>query len=211
MNREQLLEAFRGYLESSELEETPAEAPDLHTLFTEMAALRNEVKTEARQFKNALEEFRGVFESLEETHQTLNQAVERSSADCHTRIRENLRGLLLDMVDLHDRLEAGLGALERYQPGFWEGMRKDRRLFIDSIKEGQAMTLRRLEQLLARHHVRPLEVLDQKLDPHTMKAVEIISNPAYEHGSVVEELRKGFTWEEGILRLAEVKVNKLPN
>jgi molecular chaperone GrpE len=42
-----------------------------------------------------------------------------------------------------------------------------------------------------------------------MSAVEICQDPKLDNGMVVEELRKGFIFEENVLRLAEVKVNKL--
>jgi molecular chaperone GrpE len=41
-----------------------------------------------------------------------------------------------------------------------------------------------------------------------MRAVEMDSQPHLENGIVTGELRKGFLWEEDVLRLAEVKVNK---
>ena len=42
-----------------------------------------------------------------------------------------------------------------------------------------------------------------------MSAVEISHDPKLDNGIVIEELRKGFLFEENVLRLAEVKVNKL--
>lgn len=71
------------------------------------------------------------------------------------------------------------------------------------------MTLRRLDELLARQHVRPLEVLGITMDPHLMKVVELDHRPELDNGIVTAELRKGFRWGDEILRLAEVKVNKL--
>ena len=47
------------------------------------------------------------------------------------------------------------------------------------------------------------------LDPHTMNAVEIDRDPKIDNGIVLEELRKGFLFEDQVLRIAEVKVNKL--
>lgn len=211
MNKDQLLQAFSTYLERAEEEAAAAgEEVDLHTLFTEMAALRNEVKTESRQFKNALDEFRGVFETLQESHGTLNKALERSTAECRKQTRETLRSFLLDLLEIYDRMEAGLHALHAYKPGFWGG--KHQLEFVESVREGQGMTLRRVGQLLERYHIQALDTLGKPLDPHTMRAVETVSDPEYANGSVVEELRKGFLWEDEVLRLAEVRVNKLqPN
>ena len=71
------------------------------------------------------------------------------------------------------------------------------------------MTLKRFDQLLQRHNVQAIDCIGKLLDPSTMSAVEIDRNPKLENGIVIEELRKGFLFEGNVLRLAEVKVNKL--
>ena len=69
------------------------------------------------------------------------------------------------------------------------------------------MSLRRLEELLARQQVRPMESLGKPVDPHTMKVMEVEpdSRPDLASGTVTAELRKGFLWGEEVLRLAEVR------
>ena len=71
------------------------------------------------------------------------------------------------------------------------------------------MTLKRFENLLQRHNVYAIDCMGKLLDPRTMSAVEISHDPKLGNGIVIEELRKGFLFEENVLRLAEVKVNKL--
>lgn len=71
------------------------------------------------------------------------------------------------------------------------------------------MTLKRFEQLLQRHQVYAIDCVGKPLDPRTMSAVEISQDPKLDNGIVIEELRKGFLFENNVLRLAEVKVNKL--
>jgi molecular chaperone GrpE len=75
--REKLLSRFVAYLdgldhdESGEVpataEETREEA-DLFSVFVELAGLRNEVRTQSRLVKEALEQFRGVFDTLQASH-----------------------------------------------------------------------------------------------------------------------------------------------
>jgi molecular chaperone GrpE len=79
---------------------------------------------------------------------------------------------------------------------------------IESLRTGQHITLRRLNQILSEYHLRPLEALDKPLDPHTMKVVEVESRADVAQGIVLDELRKGFFWDEELLRPAEVKVAK---
>ncbi len=209
MNKDQLLQAFSTYLEQAETEDTAdaGQQIDLYTLFTEMAALRNEVKLESRQFKSALDDFRSVFETLQESHATLSKTLERSAAESRKQTRETLRTFLLDWLEIYDRMEAGMDALRHYKPGFWGS--KYQLEFVESLREGQGMTVRRVEQLLERYRVRAINALGKPLDPYAMRAVETANDPAYANGCVVEELRKGFMWEDEVLRLAEVRVNKL--
>jgi molecular chaperone GrpE len=42
-----------------------------------------------------------------------------------------------------------------------------------------------------------------------MRAIEIENRNDVENGIVTGEIRKGFMWENEVLRLAEVKVNKI--
>ena len=71
------------------------------------------------------------------------------------------------------------------------------------------MTLRRFEQLLHEHQVKAIECVGKLLDPMSMKAVETASDADIDNGMVLEELRKGFLYQDQVLRLAEVKVNKI--
>lgn len=205
----QLLEQFRTYLETCDPEaggDETSPTTDLFSLFTELAGLRNEVKLEARQFKVALDHFKTVVETLQTTQAQWRQDVDERHRQQR---RDALRSMLLEMLEIYDRLEDGLATLSNYTPSRWtRWFTKHESRVIDGLKEGQAMTLRRFNQFLTRYHVRPLEVLNKPLDPHCMQAVEADSQPHLENGIVTGELRKGFLWEEELLRPAEVKVNK---
>lgn len=190
----ELLTQFENYLQNvDEVEDTGTDTTDLFALFTELAALRNEVKLESRQVKKALDMFKENFDLVESNNQH----------------REFQRHLLLDFLEVYDRLHAGMLSLNNYKPSFFSFFSKREIALIKSIKEGQAMTLRRFEQQLAKYKVLPIEVLNKTLDPHCMQAVEVDKQAKIDNGIVTGELRKGFMWENEILRLAEVKVNKI--
>lgn len=222
MTQETLLAQFRAFLETLPEPEiaagTTPVATDLFDLFSELTALRGEVKHESRQFKVALDQFKTVMatvetQSLEQSEQRLVEqfakTLERYHSQKDKHQQEAVRRLLLEFLEVYDRIEAGLDILKNYAPTKWLGpFGKHEFQFIQSIMEGQAITLHRLEQLLARYRVYPLEVLNKTLDPHYMRALETQNSPELENGIVTAELRKGFRWEDEILRLAEVKVNK---
>jgi len=208
-NKTQLLEQFSQYLEVVELEPEP-EQTDLYSLFSEMAALRNEVKTESRQFKNALGDFKTGFDSLQQSNDELTKELDNYRAQLETQKEHITRNLLLEFLEVYDRLLAGSKVLASYQPvsSLFVHSKKQDKQFIHSIQEGQSISLRRLEQLLGKYEVIAIEVLNQSLDPYSMTAIEIDHNPKIDDGIVTEELRKGFKWQNKMLRLAEVKVNK---
>src|SRR4051812_25935773 len=82
--KEALLDQFRCYLDSieeaPEQEEVAGAEADLFTVFVELTALRNEVRTESRLVKDALDQFRGVFGTLQSSHATLEQELKRAQA-----------------------------------------------------------------------------------------------------------------------------------
>ena len=71
--KQALLERFRAYLDGAEsaqpdlpetVDEAAEETADLYAIFVELAGLRTEVRTESRLVKDALDQFRGVFDTL---------------------------------------------------------------------------------------------------------------------------------------------------
>lgn len=205
--KEALLAQLRAYLDGLDVAPAAAEE-DAFSLLAELTALKTEVKRESRQVKEALDQFRAVFSTLESGHAALARELESRRAAEKTLRRETLRPLLLQLLELRDRLEAGL-AMETSPARPLLGRllhRPDPRLA--EFRQGQAMTLRRLDRILGDYRVQPLEVLDRPLDPHTMRVVEVESRADRTQGVVTGELRKGFFWDDELLRPAEVKVNK---
>ena len=207
--REELVARFRGYLEDAE--ETPPEpapeAPDLFSLLAELAALKNEVKIESRQVKTALEEFRGLFDTLRQSNARLDGELGRQR-ERETRERQDAeRDLLLELLELRDRMQAGQDQLLRYRPG-WLARRGGAGDYVGGIAEGQAMLLRRLDETLARRGVRPLQALGRHFDPATMHAADTAYDPERDGGQVLRETRSGYLHHGRLLRPAEVIVNK---
>ncbi|CAA9889273.1 Protein GrpE [Candidatus Methylobacter favarea] len=210
--KNRLLEEFQSYLEQTDLAHAlSAEQPDLTTLLSEMAGLKSEVKAESRHFKTTLDTLSNALTTLQADHKVLADGLAIHSERLQKMRSETLRTVLLDIVDIYDRLTAGFGVLQNYQPvsSLFSHSRKQDVRFIKAFKKGQSITLTRFEQLLQRHNVHAIDCVGKLLDPLTMSAVEISQDPTLANGIVIEELRKGFLFEENVLRLAEVKVNKL--
>jgi molecular chaperone GrpE len=211
-DKEYLLARFRAYLEAAGAtpEEAPVagDGPDLFTLLAEVAGLKAEVKVESRQVKAALDQFRELFDLLRQAQQRLEDDLNRQQQREDMGRQAAEQDLLLELLDLRDRLQAGLNQGQGYSPG-WLARRGGAETFVAGMSQGLGMNLRRLDEILHRRGVRPLQVLERAFDPQTMHAGEVTEDRARPAGQVVGELRKGFTHHDRLLRAAEVVVNKL--
>lgn len=210
VDKERLVERFRAYLETRDTqapETVAAESPDLYTLLAEQAALKNEVKIESRQVKAALDQFRELFDTLRQTNTRLGEELERQQQRAQKQQREAERELLLELLELRDRLQAGHEQARRYRPG-WLARRGGADAFVAGMADGSAMNLARVDEILGRRGVQPLRAVGRAFDPQTMRAVEVVHDPAREEGEVVDEQRAGYLQHDRLLRLAEVIVNK---
>jgi len=208
----ELLKDFQNYLEQSHSNEpfSAVEQPDLNTLLSELTTLKTEVKTESRHFKSTLDTLSSALDAVQDDNKTLTAELAKSDERIASQETEIMRSMLLEMVELYDKLNTGIGVLQSHRPVnrlFQHSQKKDIR-FIEQFKQGQIMTIKRFERLLQDHHIKVVECIGQRLDPATMSAVETGNNPKIDNGIVLEELRKGFLYQNQVLRLAEVKVNK---
>ncbi len=217
--KEALLDRFRDYLErmddpyrTENMADADAddERSDLYALFVELAALKNETKIASRQFKGALDQFRELFETVRSGQETLREVVRRQPAELEKARQEALRPLLLELLDLKDRLEAGLRVDVEPKASFFSRFCQRERDLLTALTSGQEISLRRLEQILAAQGVHALTAVGEPLDPLCMRAVEVSARPDVDRGVVTEELRKGYLWGERLLRPAEVIVNRPP-
>lgn len=210
-----LIEQFRRYLDSTGEVPKPdlavggaaGEASDLYTVFVEMAALRNETRAGSRLVKEAFDQFRDVFQTLQSSQSVLEQELQRARDREREQEKTLLRPLLLDLLDLRDRLAAGLRPPSP-PPVPWYGRWGRSAAQPEPWQEGLRMTLRRLDQLLYGRRVTPIEMLGRRFDPRLGRVVATRDEAGIEPGVVVEEVRAGFLWEDAILRSAEVIVNK---
>jgi molecular chaperone GrpE len=157
--------------------------------------------------KEALDQFRGVFGTLQSSHVTLEQELKRAQADTHERGRALLRPLLLDLLDLRDRLAAGLRQPPA-PPARFARWRARRRADAEGWREGLGITLRRLDRILAERNVVRIEMKGRRFDPRTGRVVGTTEDQSVGNGVVVDEVSAGFMWDDNLLRAAEVIVSK---
>ena len=208
--KQALLSRFQAYLDSAETTapEPRTETADLYSLFVEVAGLRSEVRTESRLVKEALDQFRGVFDTLQAAQANLQQDLDRARTAARDQADAALRPLLLDVIDLRDRLLAALASASAARPG-WAGRLLRRPASGGGAwQEGLRMTLRRLDQVLLDRWVVPMQMAGQPFDPRRARVVGTSAESAAADGTVIEEVRAGFLWDDQVLRTADVIVSK---
>jgi molecular chaperone GrpE len=90
----------------------------------------------------------------------------------------------------------------------------DRALTVDAGEGGSAyrrgveLIHGKLQDLLGKHGVRPIEALGSDFDPNVHQAVIHESSPGHREGEVIGELRRGYMIGQRLLRPAMVKVAK---
>ncbi|MBH1958028.1 MAG: nucleotide exchange factor GrpE [Burkholderiales bacterium] len=216
--KERLIDEFRACLEDWEPSDGNAcdaagdgPAVDLALLFSELSVLRNEVRAEARQFKTALDDMRALTELLSEQNRRLAQDLERAREAEGAALRQSERRLLLEILEIRDRIGAAMGVFSAYRPGWLSRLAPAETRLAQGLGEGITLTLRRLDDVLAERRVRAIEAVGGRLDPNTMRAIATAVDADRAPGEVLREARRGYMRDDELLRLAEVIVNKREN
>jgi molecular chaperone GrpE len=215
--KQMLLSQFSAWLDAASVG-GPLDAPtdpnelpptaDLYSLFVEMAGLRSEVRTESRLVKEALEQFRGVFETLQTSHAAVRQDLERARSEVRDQAKAAVRPLLLDVIDLRDRLVAALKLSGAARTGWLDRALRRSVSGGEAWQEGLRLTLRRLDQVLLDRDVVAMQLEGRRFDPLLARVVAIVTDGTAPDGTVIEEVRAGFVWDDQVLRTAEVVVSQ---
>jgi molecular chaperone GrpE len=216
--KERLIDEFRACLDDWEPADgsacdAAADGPvvDLALLFAELSVLRNEVRAEARQFKTALDDMRALTELLGEQNRQLTHDLARAREAEGAAQRQTERRLLLEMLEVRDRIGAAMGVFSAYRPGWLSRLAPAETRLAQGLGEGIALTLGRLDDVLAERRVRAIEAVGGRLDPNTMRAIATAVDVDRPPGEVLREARRGYMRDDELLRLAEVIVNKREN
>ncbi len=208
--KERLIGEFRALLEQSDEGWQQADqSVDLQTLLSEMAALRNEVRLQARQSKGVIDELRSANEQLRLENERLVRDAEHQRQQAAGIRLQTERQMLLELLELRDRVEAGAAASRTHRPSWLTRLFARRNVrYVKALGEGLQLVLNRMDRLLSDYRVRPIESLGRPLDPQCMNAVGVRTDRRQPDGIVVVEQRRGFIRDGSLLRCAEVIVNK---
>lgn len=125
----------------------------------------------------------------------LQRRTERNRAEWRTRAIQDLATELLPAID---QLEMAIGSASSA---------KD----LGTVVEGLAMVKDAFLAALKKFRVEPIRAENQPFDPNLHEAMVQEENPELPDLTVSQELRKGYIFDEWVLRAAQVKVSRNPN
>lgn len=167
----------------------PGEPTDEHA-----GAVESDIRAELEQAKaESAERWDQLVRSRAEL-ENLRKRMQRDVENAHKYAVEKFAG---DLLSVRDSLEMGLDAAR----GGAE---------LSRIIEGTELTLKLLEQTMAKHGVQELDPTGQRFDPDRHQAMSLQENGEMAPNTVMAVMQKGYLLNDRLLRPAMVIVSKLP-
>lgn len=160
-------------------ESTASTSAEMEKLRAEVERLTNERDAEREQRLRTLADFQNFRRRKEE-----ERGADRQFAN---------RELIIGLLPVLDNFERALAAAEKTRS-------------YDALVDGVRLTLRQLNDFLAKNGVNPIESLGKEFDPNFHEAVMRVEDGGHPENSVVEELQRGYVMHDRVLRPSMVKV-----
>lgn len=125
----------------------------------------------------------------------------RTERDIHLRISRGKSGLFVALLEVLDNFDRLLSVGE-------QSLKSDEGAAVAPFVDGAALIKRQLLAVLAKEGVEPLDdPVGQIFDPNYHEAL-FAQEGGGEHGTIVEEIQKGYAYQAEVLRPSKVKVIK---
>jgi molecular chaperone GrpE len=186
--------------------------------------LSEQTESALAAFKQAIEEIRSVVPKDAQAAWTAGKALAEGLADLDEALHRGEREIERareQIAELSPRaLEAALEELHRSRSWIRRRLlrnyhdeviaivgrdRVNRRELFESFLEGYGLIQKRLRRVMAAEGVERISCEGLPVDPELMTVLEVIDVPEKPAGTVVKELRRGYTWRGRVIRYAEVQ------
>jgi len=141
-------------------------------------------------------------ESLDRGRREIDRAREQIAG-------ESIRELEGALNDLHRRRSwIGRRLLRGYHGAVLDLVRRaglSRQDLFDTLIEGFGLIQNRLRRVMASEQVKRIACEGNAVDLALMTVLEVVDLPDRTPGTVVKELRRGYTWRDRVIRYAEVQ------
>jgi molecular chaperone GrpE len=181
-------------------------------------------ETTLSALRQAMEQFRSVEpkeaqavftagKALAEALADLDESLERGHREIerarHQIAEDSIRALEAALNDLHRRRSwIRRRMLRAYHNQVLDLINRDgasRHGLFDSFLEGYGLIQKRLRRAMASEQVKRIPCEGNPVDPELMTVLEVVELPDQPPGTVVKELRRGYTWRGRVIRYAEVQ------
>ena len=174
-----------------EAEAAPPEGEDPRT-WAEKRAAKKQAKLDkkAQGYKEQIEQLEDkVKRQLAEFENFRN----RTEKEKHAMFETGAKSVIEKMLPVVDNFERGLATVP-------EDKKEDP--FVDGMNRIYKQLMTELENI----GVKPIEAVGQEFDPNLHNAVMQVESEEYESGTVAQELMKGYTYRDSVVRHSMVAV-----
>jgi molecular chaperone GrpE len=161
-------------------------------------------KPTKKDLEKHIEEMNKQLEISEDKAEKYLKELQYTKADMQNMQKQNLK-LIQDVMD-----RANGSILQQLIPLLDELQILGSNDADDRLIEGVQMVERKLMKVLELEGVQPIEAEGLKFDPFRHEAIMEVETLNFEDGYVADEIRRGYTYKDRILRASAVKVARAP-
>jgi molecular chaperone GrpE len=170
------------------MDEMPEEEPKTEE---QLESLQEALETEKRRAENYLTQLKYARADLENLKNRCDREIDEVKKHCTERI-------ITDLLDVADELELAIQSARSSESS-------------EALVQGVEMTLKKLKKTLENEGVSPMKCVGEPFDPSKHSAVAKTEEEGVDGCRIVEEVRKGYTMREKVIRPSIVKVVVQPS
>jgi len=170
------------------MDEMPEEEPKTEE---QLESLQEALETEKRRAENYLTQLKYARADLENLKNRCDREIDEVKKHCTERI-------ITDLLDVADELELAIQSARSSESS-------------EALVQGVEMTLKKLKKILENEGVSPMKCVGELFDPSKHSAVAKTEEEGVDGCRIVEEVRKGYTMREKVIRPSIVKVVVQPS
>ena len=171
--------------EEQEIENQSAETEDLQEEVEEI----DETEKLIEELKEQNGEYLAHIQRLQADFDNYKRQTEKQRADLIAYANE---GLLLKILEVYEDFERA----------------KENCKTEEEYSEGLDLIYKKLTTILEKEGIQPIPTKNEKFDPFKHEAMMAENNPEYENGMIIDELAKGYTLKDKVIKYSMVKVCK---
>ena len=158
----------------------------------------DDLRDDSRKLKEVEEENKEFLNSLLRVRADFDNYQKRSVRDNERYKNSVMEGMLKKLVQHYDDLNRALNMLEVIENG-------------ESMKKGFELLYKNFEKLLKDEGAEPMNCEGTKFDPYKHEAMMVEECDDLPENTIMEEIEKGYFFNNKVLRPARVKISKKPD